>query len=1264
MIYNDDSDYNVYWYNWYEMSFGFAPNSRIALDSADTEEPLSDDRLSWHMQAVNGGWRAGSHTGLNRDDDWMKVVYYKKCEDTTTAQPATMIPTTHTPTSAYPTTEPTTQEPTMQSTDYDHECEYELVVNEDFKFWEAELYCQIVYPQNGHLMSIHDRFENKLAQELCNNDDINDYNETNSSNCCCWIGLSDETTESVYKWTDNSDYGDYQNWNDNEGPKSSLNGVHTEDCAVITDYNGEWYDRDCDFTENIGGFICQFGCNKAPTKGPTVQPTTGTTTTNSTATTPSPINAFGTTTYSPTPDPADITTTKVPTAILVITTNEPTTILATTTNEPTLPPTTSICGDGIRNGRQFDFVVLYDNSCGLSEESCEAFLDGIGKIVETLMNNELDSVAVVEFTESQDTVVVVDFDDPLQNDVTAYVEYIKSFGECTDGGNGTTDLLSGIEQAYVRFDPNNGHEQKIIIVSACEDVQTDEDCDTIKPILDHSGKDVYAINIVNGAKQSPNYIKGSRAYHYLSCLSDDNICMADGGNGIDSDDFDYIIDWCLVDQLCPYTQEPTTTTSSTTIQPTVVEPPTIVGPTTATPTTDEPTTADPTPNPTTSTPTTANPTTNEPTPNPTTLTPTTDEPTTTTTETPTFSPSTALPTLSPTTEICRSGLRNGQSFDFVVLYDNSCGLIGDNCDGFLNGIDMIVSTLLNNELDRVSVVEFGSFIGESKVMSSWDSLYNVSDSECDEFASDNGETDLLSAIDIAYQLFDFDNGNGYKMIIVSACEDARLEETCGNVVNIMDRQGIDVFAVNIPNAQKSADNHIARSRAYSYLDCLTDGNVCVGDGDDGVGEGDFNYIIDWCLVNQICPPTQYPTMEPTPPTDAPTYMPTSPTSNPTTNPSPEPTLNPTQKPSFSPTLNPTTKPSTNPTLNPTTAQPTFNPSQQPTTNPTDRPSRPPTEIDETHAPTDEPTTHEPTTTTTDSPTTDSPTTDEPTTDEPTTDDPTTFEPSSAPTEIPTTLQPILSPTSQPVELSTTNEPTIERETTLQPTLSPTTIVCGDGQRSNNNKSFDFVILYDNSCGLSDDNCQLFLHGIADLASTLMNNDMDSVALIEFGEDSDDMKVLVDFDDYELQNDINKMVNYISMNGECVNGGNGNTDLITAIAKSQELFSNYDSDGMDKIVIVSTCEDSRVDQSCSQIQIPLQFFDIDVYAINIAQAQTQSSNHIKRSNAWSYLSCLTDDNICMADGDDGISNGDFMYAIDDCLVDGFVVGFNVGLNDGF
>ncbi|MGJ8673148.1 PEP-CTERM sorting domain-containing protein [Rubritalea sp.] len=69
---------NLHWYNYNPTgtsgSVGFALNSDVTLNSADTATADGEYRLSWHTHGDVGGYRVGSTTSLNSSTDYVKVV--------------------------------------------------------------------------------------------------------------------------------------------------------------------------------------------------------------------------------------------------------------------------------------------------------------------------------------------------------------------------------------------------------------------------------------------------------------------------------------------------------------------------------------------------------------------------------------------------------------------------------------------------------------------------------------------------------------------------------------------------------------------------------------------------------------------------------------------------------------------------------------------------------------------------------------------------------------------------------------------------------------------------------------------------------------------------------------------------------------------------------------------------------------------------------------------------------------------------------------
>ena len=68
---------SVYWYYSPGFSFGFAPDSLIIQDLSDTHDQTSNQRISWNLDDLNGGWRLGNFVGLNNNNSFSKKVFLK-----------------------------------------------------------------------------------------------------------------------------------------------------------------------------------------------------------------------------------------------------------------------------------------------------------------------------------------------------------------------------------------------------------------------------------------------------------------------------------------------------------------------------------------------------------------------------------------------------------------------------------------------------------------------------------------------------------------------------------------------------------------------------------------------------------------------------------------------------------------------------------------------------------------------------------------------------------------------------------------------------------------------------------------------------------------------------------------------------------------------------------------------------------------------------------------------------------------------------------
>ena len=67
----------IYWYYLVGSSFGYSPSSLINQDIADRQDTVCDQRLSWHLNSLHGGWRIGGITLLNFDTRYYKLILRK-----------------------------------------------------------------------------------------------------------------------------------------------------------------------------------------------------------------------------------------------------------------------------------------------------------------------------------------------------------------------------------------------------------------------------------------------------------------------------------------------------------------------------------------------------------------------------------------------------------------------------------------------------------------------------------------------------------------------------------------------------------------------------------------------------------------------------------------------------------------------------------------------------------------------------------------------------------------------------------------------------------------------------------------------------------------------------------------------------------------------------------------------------------------------------------------------------------------------------------
>merc|ERR1719204_1055747 len=112
--------------------------------------------------------------------------------------------------------------------------------------------------------------------------------------------------------------------------------------------------------------------------------------------------------------------------------------------------------------------------------------------------------------------------------------------------------------------------------------------------------------------------------------------------------------------------------------------------------------------------------------------------------------------------------------------------------------------------------------------------------------------------------------------------------------------------------------------------------------------------------------------------------------------------------------------------------------------------------------------------------------------------------------------------------------------TQSPTLSPTPQSC-EFQPSSA-QSFQFAILADNSCGLTDAECALQKEQIAELLLMIKVDNppyYTHVTYIEYGESGADLRIGLDND--KFQHNLSALHDFILNDATCGHGGYGQTD---------------------------------------------------------------------------------------------------------------------------
>ena len=151
------------------------------------------------------------------------------------------------------------------------------------------------------------------------------------------------------------------------------------------------------------------------------------------------------------------------------------------------------------------------------------------------------------------------------------------------------------------------------------------------------------------------------------------------------------------------------------------------------------------------------------------------------------------------------------------------------------------------------------------------------------------------------------------------------------------------------------------------------------------------------------------------------------------------------------------------------------------------------------------------------------------------------------------------------------------------------------------------------------------------------------------EEEGDPTIIVSFEDKPEQKDRIKYAQKVRHHGQCMDGGNGNTDLKTALKVAKNEFDTTD-DRIDRVIIVSACMDEEPKTICEHIAPIYDEAGIEVWVVNLIRAS--DAENVIENQEWAddYLSCLVnyDKRICTGQDKNGVNIHEFYTIIDDCL----------------
>ena len=218
-------------------------------------------------------------------------------------------------------------------------------------------------------------------------------------------------------------------------------------------------------------------------------------------------------------------------------------------------PVEDVCPFEIDQGYKFDFVIIYDNSCGLKVKDCDNYIEGVANIISKILDETKSTrVQTMEIKPSGNPKTIISFrETTFQANPSKYLSYFRQTAECMEGGHGQTDAAKAISVAANFLDANDDRIDKMIIISACMDDRKKKICRKLNDILWNKQIEVFVVNLVK-ASNAENVITSDDASTYLECLTEDDdeerVCIGNTKKGVSVKEFEDILDDCLLPGIC------------------------------------------------------------------------------------------------------------------------------------------------------------------------------------------------------------------------------------------------------------------------------------------------------------------------------------------------------------------------------------------------------------------------------------------------------------------------------------------------------------------------------------------------------------------------------------------------------------------------------------------------------------------------------------------------------------------------------------------